>query len=886
MLIPWCSTWRRVLVSFVAAGFCACDDDESNDGATDAARGEADTSVDSAASDAGPDAAVDMAPSVEGVHIPGLDGPVTVRFDEAGILHATCQTDADCAAVEGYYHAAHRFLQMDIRRRFAQGRLSEIVMGGVTLDTDREQRHLVATRDGGRIEERILATSTPESRALIDAYVRGVNAWLDDLRAGRNGARLSEEYDFQLIAKDVVLQTEWTALDTVACVLPLAASLTDDSGAEILAGRIAATQPSPERAFDLTAPWPASTSTILPQMKRLSRADASALARAQDRLRPVAALLDRVARGGRLPGSRGGSNNWVVGPDFANGVPLLANDPHLALPNPTLFYTVNLDAKSQGTGRIHIAGQSFPGLPGILFGQNEDIAWGVTTTYFDMSDVYVETLTPDGEGVMFNGQPVPFVSREFTFGQADGPALTESFLYVPHHGPVLGIDRAAGTALSLRWTMQDMDTDLDFIRGLAEASTVEEARDAVRYVTSAGQNFVVIDRGGHIGWFPYNRLPKRPWASLDLAPWMPLPGDGSAEWGAPIPYEDLPQAFDPPQGYIATANNDMTGAHADGDPTNDGVEAIQGFVTIGYRHERIVERIVERDDHDMASMTSIQADVHSLLAERTLPVILAAVDGAALSPEAGALVDALRAWDLSCPTGLDGIAMDAPPASGTEAAASIGCTAFHVLLPRLRRAAFADDYAEAATGGDPSRYAGNERLVRALVMPDTFTAGDVYWDDINTPAVETREEGIQAAVQSAAAWLAGELGADPDGWRWGRLHTQTLRADLFDAAGLATYNNGPFPRRGGWHTVDVSNATNDSEDDYGTRGGPSTRLVCAGEASGVRCTVELPGGQRHFRDSPHYDDLLQRWLRNQPTALPFSTEEVAAAAVEEVTVRP
>src|SRR5690606_12151442 len=211
-------------------------------------------------------------------------------------------------------------------------------------------------------------------------------------------------------------------------------------------------------------------------------------------------------------------------------------------------------------------------------------------------------------------------------------------------------------------------------------------------VTTVGQNFVVIDRDGHIGWFPYNRLPTRPWASAELPPWLPLPGDGSAEWGEPIPYSELPQAMDPPAGFIATANNDMTGALADGDPTDDGYPFMQSFVDIGYRHQRIVDLLDATEQHDLASMQAIQADVRSLVGEAVAPEVVEALDGEELEPAGQAVVDALAAWDYQCPTGLAASDPDAPPAEdAAELASARGCAAFHVLWPHLRELTFGDE---------------------------------------------------------------------------------------------------------------------------------------------------------------------------------------------------
>jgi penicillin amidase len=239
------------------------------------------------------------------------------------------------------------------------------------------------------------------------------------------------------------------------------------------------------------------------------------LAPALDRLDRFGGVLARAAdEYGVLERPPIGSNNWVVGPSqTSGGAALLSNDPHLALTNPSIWYLVHLHVPAgEGVGDgLNVAGVSLAGLPGVVIGQNEHVAWGMTTTYFDQTDVYLETLSPDGEGVMFNGEVVPFIKKTYSyevFGQAE-PTVDER-LYVPHHGPVLAIDREAGTAVSFRWTGQEASTDANFLLGLARAKTLADVKTAMRNVTTIGQNVVAIDRDGNIGWFPYNHVPRAP----------------------------------------------------------------------------------------------------------------------------------------------------------------------------------------------------------------------------------------------------------------------------------------------------------------------------------------------------------------------------------------
>lgn len=816
----------------------------------------------------------------DAIEIDGLDGPVTVYLDGSGVRHIACRSDVDCFAAQGYVHAADRFFQMDLRRRLARGRLSELV-GEATLAVDREWRRTMTARDGRPLEEVALAGASDETVEAFEAYARGVNAWLADARDGQHGAALGPEYDFLLLApqKDLALASEWSALDSAAAALPLVRSLTESGGSELALGEIYAAL-EPEVAADLFGQTPASSSAILqgPSIDP-RRATLAPSPSAIDRLRAAAPLLAAARGATSLAGALGargatGSNNWVVAPDHSTGGALLANDPHLGLAHPAVWHLIHLDAVTEGDGTLQVAGMSFPGLPGIVLGQNADLAWGATATYFDTTDVYLETLAEDGIATLLDGAAVPLVKVDYSIAVAGEDPVTLTVEVVPHHGPLLVRDDQAGTALSLRWTGHDLSTDLDFILGMARAGSVDEARQALGAVTSLGQNFVVADRAGSIGWFPYGRLPRRPWASPALPSYLPLPGDGAAEWDEYYDLAELPQAIDPPAGYLATANNDMTGALADGDPANEGWP-VQTGVDPGYRHQRIVERLAGEGPHDLASMQAIQADVLSLPGQAMSPILLADSEEVALDGDATLARAALLAWDFRCPTGLatsdpDGAASDDPD----ERASAAGCAVFHVAFARLRAATFADDGAAAGVT------AGGDALLRAFLRPGSMSRE--YWDDLATEEVETRGDQVAAALSAAGGFLIDELGPTTDEWLWGRLHTVTLKADLFSAAGIDLYDSGAFARDGGAYTIDVGHPDDELGDDYAMSAGASVRWTCRADGDGVACSFELPGGGPHHPSSPYFDGMIDEWLANRPSPMRFELDAARAAAVETI----
>lgn len=851
--------------------------------------------------------------------LPGLSAPARVRFDEQGVLHATCRTDEDCAAVLGYFHASNRFFQMDLQRRLARGRLSELV-GAFTLEQDVASRHFMTTRDGTPIEEAIWSEAGERTRSVVEAYSGGVNAWIADLKAGRNGAALTEDYQVVGVgAQDIA---EWDPLDTVAFARLMTMQLSESSAKDLAAGSAFAALPA-ERAvaFLTVAPgaraytMPASGVSYAPQQqeafapKVAPTLNHEAIHGLQLRLNEVASLIElakeyRPHQAFGIDGDPAGSNNWVVGPSLAGGKTLLANDPHLGLSNPAVWYLAHLDSKTEGEGTLNVAGGSFPGIPGIPIGRNENVAWGATVAYFDVTDVYVETLDDQGTHVLFDPAggaapaPVAILEKDFTFQVKGQGAVTRTLRWVPHHGPMVAFDQANKRGMSVRWTGHEPSQELDAFLDLAGAGTVDEAIDALRSFEVGAQNFVLADTAGKIAWFPHAKVPLRPWASFDvtdpgsmLPPWMPLPGDGRAEWQGFLDGASLPQMVDPPNAFIATANQDMTGATEDGDPTNDGFPYLQSWMAPGFREARIVDLLTaHQGDHTVDSMHAIQADTFSLPGELIVPALLETAEGAELSERANALVAALGSWELTCPTGLTGSSPQSDPDPDPVAAReSIGCSAFHYSLNRIFDKAYGD---ELAASGAP---ATAEQLIRPLAialhpewLPGLPFDPNVLWDDMRTQdVVETKEEILRAALEAAATDIANAMGSNPDGWRWGKVHTVTFSSALAALDPTGRLQDGPYANDGGLFTVDVANPSATARGkNFQHTSGASLRIVNEATSEGIVTWLQLPGGQDLHRTGEHFGDLVEGWLKNEPFRLPFTAAEVEAAAMTTIDMVP
>jgi penicillin amidase len=630
-----------------------------------------------------------------------------------------------------------------------------------------------------------------------------------------------------------------------------------------------------------------------------------------------------------------GSNNWVIGPGMSStGHVMVANDTHLDLSNPAIFYLSHL--VSRGDTKLDVMGVQFPGIPGVILGMNEHVAWGSTVNNIDVTDVYQETVVPCDSGggpcVMFNGQKVALVPRTETFdvgrfGQIVN-TITVTLYDVPQHGPIIpritmvngmsthGVEPLGTSELSIKYTGYQPAPKLSTtVYGLNTANSMKDAVAAIDAGFLYGnQNWVIGDDQGHFGWTQYTRTPRR---APTAVPWKVLPGDGSAEWGGDLDPRYIPHAYDPAQGFIATANNDPIGVTDDGEPflsepMVDGAPLYLGAdYDPGTRVGRITKRIKAITDGGgkltLDDMQSIQADAVSEWSQALAPTFIAAVQAlqeelaqpgthsdistlvAEASPPSKALLPnvlaAVQGWSFDTASG---VAEDQPTAqqiSDSQAAAVM-----QVFIRRLADRTFEDEYSQ--LGITPGSFAQLKLLVRmcnndpTLHTPQNPMTGEpILFDTWDTPEQETKRNITAHAVLDSLDFLVGELGADFDKWRWGNLHTLTLSfLAQIDALQIplktdTNYPNG-FPRHGDIGTVD---AAGDSIDigDYTYTHGPAIRFVAELDPKGPHARNVIPGGEVLDPSSPHYRDLMELWRKNKTIDLAFQDSEVANSAKAE-----
>jgi penicillin amidase len=850
--------------------------------------------------------AVPVTSRVTGVS--GLGGDVNVLYDGLGVPHIYAGSDGDAAFALGWVQARDRLFQMDFLRRFARGTLAEYLPGAQIVGLDVQNRTLMTSRTAAangshHVEDLISDGLSAEVRSWIERYRDGVNRWLDDLRADvKAGKRsLPTVYGALQIGPDAI--APWTVEDSVAIgrlqTLQLSLTLSDDIFAGQLAVALAGAPATQPLFADLTRHAAIVPNTVLApapspnaraRLARPAPAPLAHLAAAAGSLAGARAFLDGlpklVARG-----DRAGSNNWTIAASrSATGHALAANDPHLSLAKPANFHMVHIVTPSR-----NVAGVAFPGGPVVVIGHNDRIAWGNTVVNYDVTDVYVEQLDGTGKNVTFNGAQVPIqqIGETHKVRQADGSVVDQTYTIplVPHHGPLVPGSPVGATALSFRWTGHDATQEVQAFLDVNKAKSVDEAVTAYKAFRVGAQNFNVADVDGHIAYSPHADVPIRAGGDLTklrtvCQPWLPMPGDGTCEWTGVISDADLPQAKDPAAGFIATANNDVTGALVDddpvgGDPAPGGANRpyLYAFTDVGLREKRIQD-VLSQPSKTFAldDMTALQADNRSELGALMLQGLLPLLETkrASLSTDAAAALDALKGWDFSTPTGLDAQGNVVP------SAASQGATVFHAFQRR-----FAENLLTPVLSGTPLKPSDipSEQLFKILVK---LANGAAPGPDLKTGTALCRgscADRAAEALQSTVDFLKGRLGLQPN-WSWGRLHKVKftfLGSSDFDAQTGGLFSLGPFPNDGGLFTVDVANF-DPFTDDFLQTAGPNVRFSAELDPAGVKWRAVIPGGQVDALGDPHENDQIPLWLANTKGDQPFAQADVVAAAKGRVVI--
>jgi penicillin G amidase len=819
-------------------------------------------------------------PVVNGtIVVAGLSGPVDIVRDADTIPHIFAATKRDGLFGLGYVHAQDRLWQMEFQRRVGFGRLSEI-FGEPTVPQDRFLR----TVGYGRAARAAWARTSPETRAEIDAYVGGVNAFV----ASHRGSALPPEFTLLRLAPE-----PFDGADVVVWQKMMAWDLSGNYPLELLR-RDLATKVGEEAVAALMPPYPINGLSILPSLQPafLARAIRSAVSGRPEDLHHARsgssegphpnsasswsaafaaglssghpAVRDLLV-GGTVTESLG-SNNWVVdGTLTASGKPLLANDPHLSTRLPSTWYLVHISA-----GGYEAIGASIPGTPAIVLGRNRFIAWGATNVSADVEDLYQERLDPTGRFAEFRGRQEPLQLIPETI-LVKGRAPLSVDVRVSRHGPLVSdaitannAATAAGRALppleplAFRWTALDPDdTTTAATMRLSEARNWEEFTAALRDFVVPAQNFVYADIAGHIGYYAPGRIPIR--ARGDGA--MPSPGwTGDSEWTGWVPFADLPHTFDPPEHAIVTANQRPMPA---GYPYLLGIDWPEP-----YRAQRVTDLLHANARLTPNDFAAMQADRLSLHARAVLPVMIERA-----RPESAAdkeAVDLLRTWNHD--------------ARGDSGAAAI----FEAWFLRLAPALLVDDLGVVTTASYEGRFSFVTRFLLNTLgagsSVDGRAASERWCDDSRTPARETCDAVVTAGLHDAVRDLTARLGADMTRWRWDSLHRAVFpHSGLDSVASLRALLSRSVPSAGDWSTVDVGAVAVDRR--YEQRAVAGYREIIDLSPANDNRFLDALGESGHFL-SPHYDDFLPDWAAVRYRQMRIERADIERGAVGHLRLAP
>ncbi|MGF1477371.1 MAG: penicillin acylase family protein [Geminicoccaceae bacterium] len=736
------------------------------------------------------------------VTVEGLGQTVLISRDRYGVPLIEAADEQDAYFAIGFLHAQDRLWQMEMQRRLASGRLAEI-FGSVALPFDRFMR-LMRFQS---LVESSFAAMRDDSRRLLEAYAAGVNAFLTT-----NRRPLPPE--FQIFWHE---PEPWQPTDSLLWAKIMALDLSGNWRGELLRTRLAE-RLTPEQ---LAALWPGSESeapvSLHALVDHLSEIDLAGLA--------------AVAPPEPPPGM--GSNAWAVsGKHTSTGKPILANDPHLGLTSPSVWYLVRAQTQSWSA-----AGATLPGMPVLVLGQNEAIAWGMTTTGSDVQDLFIEQFdeddpdryrTPDGWSevdrmeetiVVRFGEDQSFVNR----WTRHGPILSDIVESAETGDPTTGI--------ALAWSaLQPDDVTLEAGFDLARARDWQTFNKALEAFTTPQQNLFYADREGHIGLVAPGRVPIRKKGQG----WLPVPGwDGEHDWTGWIPFEDLPRIFDPPRGRIVNANNRLVG--------DDYPFFLTGDWSPPHRARRIEDQLDEigaASDVTVPTMADLQFDRFSGLAEIMMPFFL---EIEPRSPKLKEILNQMRAWDR--------------------------VMAVNAWQPILFRAWYRS-LAPLLYADELGPYFRDYVRTRSLFVTLALSDRQVWCDNVGTAPIESCHDIIEAALQTAVDQLEADLGTDRETWRLGAVQTARFQHRPFSQLGsfLVEWFELSVPVGGDETSVNVSSTQGvRSEPPFFVSHGASYRAIMDmgaplngdGETAGSRYV--LAGGQSGHPRSRWRSDQLALW---------------------------
>jgi penicillin G amidase len=759
------------------------------------------------------------------VEFPSLNDEVTIRRDDRGIPFIQATNEEDLYFAQAYATASDRLWQMDFLRRTARGELAEI-LGPPALEVDK----LYRTYGFRRVAEKLLERTSEQTRKVLEAYASGVNAFIESCDL---------PIEFQVLR---YRPRDWTAVDSLALGKLFAEKLSFTVDADILRALMS---DLPRERCDSLLPATSPLDVMADGNCEIANCEISNSAISQSRnftiseIEILTGALKALRRSRAATSGDGevGSNSWVVsGGKTVSGRPMLASDPHLSPTSPSIWHIVHLSA-----GDLLVCGVSVPGVPGVMIGHNQWIAWGITNLCPDVQDLYLEKFDPDD--VRSYKTPEGWRTAEIRTEQiavrkpADGSNESVTLdVKVTRHGPVISEKGSIG--LALRWTALNAKViDLETFLAINRARNWNEFVAALKGYGGPPQNFTYADTAGHVGCYSAGRIPVRRTGDGSL------PYDGSTddgEWVGFIPFEEMPHVFDPPSGVIVSANQRIAG--------NDYQHHLTHNWRVPYRARRIYDRLQTKPKFDSNDFLSIQGDTYSypdaLFASE---VVKFGQPLKATFAEWSDLVEKLDAWD------------------GYSDADS-------TVLPLVTemRKAFRNHIFGSVLGTERTQL--YEWRNEATFVDQLITERPIAW----LPEGFTSYESLLlACYREATNVLANRLGSDSKEWTWGRLAQDRFPHPLekLGAAGARFATSG-FPQNTGGSMPTVN---------AGSR--VSMRFI-ADLSDWDSTRLCLPLGESGDPSSSHREDQLDEWRNVAPSFVPFSENAIVSATRDTLLMTP
>ncbi|WP_190233919.1 penicillin acylase family protein [Nostoc sp. 'Peltigera membranacea cyanobiont' 213] len=786
------------------------------------------------------------------IQLPELKAEVTVQRDKWGIPQIYAANSHDLFMAQGYIHAQDRFWQMDFWRHIGSGRLSEM-FGSSQVDTDRYLR----TMGWARVAQQEIKEINAEMKAYLEAYSDGVNAYLKE----HQGSALSLEYAVLKFLNPGYKPEPWQILHSLTWGKVMAYDLGTNFQSEVERAILLKTL-TPAQVEELYPPYPQDLPAILPEFQKEKTGEDENSDdppfTAFDIEEVMQAITKPMMALEQLIGPTGigiGSNNWVISGDRTDtGKPILANDPHLGVQIPSIWYEVGLHCISKSAEcPYNVTGFSFAGMIGVIIGHSDRIAWGVTNVLSDVMDLYIEKINPNNPNQYeVNGKWVDMKLLQETIQVAGSQPIIQTVRYT-RHGPILSdvspnlkefqpsqpLEIPQNYAVALRWTALEPSKLADAIPQINRAQNWQEFRTAARNYDVPAQNLVYADIDGNIGYQMPGKFPIRAKGKGRY----PVPGWTDAyEWQGYIDFEKLPKSFNPSQGYIATANNLVMRKYP---------YLITADWVYGYRAKRIVEMISEQTEPiSVEDVQQIQGDDRNLNAQILIPLLQSII---VETPRLQAAQKLLQDWNLQ-------LRMTSPAAA-----------LFEVFWKHLLADTFHDRLPERyfPNGGD-RWYAVVANLVK---QPNSS-----WWDNRNTPKVENRDEILRQSFTEAVDELERVQSKDPKNWNWGKLHTVTFRNATLGKSGVAPiealFNRGAFATAGNGETVNANRWR--ANKSFEVTDIPSLRMIVDLGNLDNSVAIHTPGQSGHAFHN-HYNDMVDSWRKIEYHPMLWEQKKVTAS---------